>query len=766
MAKAHTLVDNFNDNAIDATRWTAYGSPTPLAERTREVNGRIEVRPASGAAGYSGLESAASHDLTDSEVRIELMRALTQLSNTETYLAVNKGADYVEFLITGGFLRCGVKLAGQYTLPGVQPYEPDRHRWLRIRERSGTTFWETSADGSEWTVAASRANPFVLTVVTFELGAGTYGTVIAPGTAVFDNFNVPATSLSRRVEQRRLGARDVRVQAAELAARRPHDEHVNNNDEVNYATYTGRQLAGQYSKSLRHDALGDPDPYSYDSLLRALQSEDPGDFEEIVLGSSTAVKLTNPQGGLAFDTAGPDAQEITQPPAPRFDSEETAHEAGELYWMAVARDVWFGSYGSDTVIAAAISSLNNEFPRYGGPRPVTAQNVFRGIFVGEQVGPYVSQFLWKGNNDPRKPDGLGRDANEGFTSYGAQVIDQRIVPQAAGVDYLTDFTTWLNVQNGTDTRGQDTFDTVRRFIRNLRDGATYVHFDQVLNAFYNAAWILMSEPTGNQLTFQSGVTGRPQIDLEFAKDQGNPYDPPGTADDSRTQAGFGTFGPIHLLQVLGEVLGRSIRAVWWQKWGVHRRLRPEEYGGRVRNQITGARTYPLHTSITTSLQSGGLAPYYGNAGERFPSSYLLPQAYAEGAPTHPAYGAGHATGGAACATVLKAFFDEGTVIENPVIASSDGLSLQAYTGADAGQMTVGGELNKLAGNISLFRNAAGVHWRSDHTQSLLFGEQIAIRMLQEMSLTFNEDDAFFELTRFDGQKIRIADGEVVLVEEY
>ena len=319
------------------------------------------------------------------------------------------------------------------------------------------------------------------------------------------------------------------------------------------------------------------------------------------------------------------------------------------------------------------------------------------------------------------------------------------------------------MQNGVDKRGQDSFEATKRFIRNLRDGATFVHFDQVIDAYYNAAWILTSEPTSNQLTFVSGSTGRPQIDLEFPKDQGNPYDPPGSAMDSKTQAGFGTFGPIHLFQVLSEVLGRAIRAVWWQKWGVHRRLRPEEYGGRVHNHITGARTYPLHSSILTSLQTGALAPYYGGqTGDKFPS-YLLPQAYPEGAPTHPAYGAGHATGSGALVTILKAFFDESTPIENPVQASTDGLSLVAYTGADAGQMTVGGELNKLAGNIAIFRNAAGVHWRSDYTESLPFGEAIAIGLLQEMSLGFNEDDAFFELTKFEGQKIRIFDGKVVPV---
>ena len=49
---------------------------------------------------------------------------------------------------------------------------------------------------------------------------------------------------------------------------------------------------------------------------------------------------------------------------------------------------------------------------------------------------------------------------------------------------------------------------------------------------------------------------------------------------------------------------------------------------------------------------------------------------------------------------------------------------------------------------------------SDYTESLPFGEAIAIGLLQEMPLCFNEDDAFFELTKFDGQKIRIFDGKV------
>ena len=327
----------------------------------------------------------------------------------------------------------------------------------------------------------------------------------------------------------------------------------------------------------------------------------------------------------------------------------------------------------------------------------------------------------------------------------------------AAADYLTVFSDWLAVQNGRDDRGKDQFDTTqRRFIRNLRDGAHFVHFDQVVNACWNAAFYLLSEPVGNQNMGNAMGTGRPQVDLEFPKTQATR-----TIRRARRETrGRRWASPPSVHPALASAHGgggAAGRAVWWQKWGVHRRLRPEEYGGRVDNQLNTRRTYPLHASITTSMSTGGLAAYFPT---RYGGSYLLPQAFSEGAPTHPAYGAGHATVSGACATVLKAFFDESALLESPVVSSADGLSLVAYTGADSTSLTVGGELNKLAGNIALFRNAGGVHWRSDYTESLPFGESVALGLLQEMSLTFNEDDAFFQLTKFDGTKVRVHKGKV------
>jgi hypothetical protein len=130
--------------------------------------------------------------------------------------------------------------------------------------------------------------------------------------------------------------------------------------------------------------------------------------------------------------------------------------------------------------------------------------------------------------------------------------------------------------------------------------------------------------------------------------------------------------------------------------------------------------------------------------------YFLPQAYPEGSPIHPSYTAGHATLAGAAVTILKAFFNDQALIPNPVQPNATGTGLVAYTESDANQLTVGGELNKLASNIGFGRNHAGVHWRSDFTASMLRGEDVAISLLEDWGFTYNENFAGFEFTDLRG----------------
>src|SRR5262249_25644979 len=72
-------------------------------------------------------------------------------------------------------------------------------------------------------------------------------------------------------------------------------------------------------------------------------------------------------------------------------------------------------------------------------------------------------------------------------------------------------------------------------------------------------------------------------------------------------------------------------------------------------------------------------------------------------------------------------------------ATADGLALEPWQGAG---LTLGNEIDKLASNIALGRDAAGVHYRSDSINGLVVGEQQAIGLLRDYSRTYNE--------RFDG----------------
>jgi hypothetical protein len=133
-------------------------------------------------------------------------------------------------------------------------------------------------------------------------------------------------------------------------------------------------------------------------------------------------------------------------------------------------------------------------------------------------------------------------------------------------------------------------------------------------------------------------------------------------------------------------------------------------------------------------------------------SYLLPMAYPVGSPLHPSYPAAHAVTAGAGITVLKALFNESFVIPGPVTPSDDGLSLAPYTGAS---LTLGGELNKLASNIALGRNAAGVHYRSDGVEGIKLGEAIAISILRDTATLYNEVFPGFSFTKYDGTPVTI-----------
>ena len=387
--------------------------------------------------------------------------------------------------------------------------------------------------------------------------------------------------------------------------------------------------------------------------------------------------------------------------------------------MALLRDVPFTRFGSDPGIGDAASDLN-KLSAFKGPRndsgKVDVGTIFRGnAYSGDLEGPIISQFLWQD------------------IPYGAEAISQASIYDLPGVDYLTDFPNWLDTQNGASIGheiyfpgpGNTALGSGRRYLSNMRDLATWVHVDALYQGYLNACLILLGQ----------GAPANP----------GNPY------LTSTTQIGFGTFGAPQILSLVCEAATRALKAVWYQKWNVHRRIRPEAFGSLVHLRATGVKEYPIHSDALNSAVLPRV--FHHNAAQNAvtgngPGTYLLPMAFSEGSPTHPSYGTGHGTVAGACVTVLKAWFDETWTLPNLKVASEDGSQLLDYTGPEI--LTVGGELNKVAANVSLGRSMAGVHWRSDYWQSVLLGEQVGIGILRDQKLTYNEPSAL-QFTSFRGE---------------
>jgi len=68
---------------------------------------------------------------------------------------------------------------------------------------------------------------------------------------------------------------------------------------------------------------------------------------------------------------------------------------------------------------------------------------------------------------------------------------------------------------------------------------------------------------------------------------------------------------------------------------------------------------------------------------------------------------------------------------------------------------VKGEIEKLAFNIAMGRNFAGIHYRSDAAAGIRLGEEVTISVLEDLVNTFNEDFAGFKFTRFDGTPVHV-----------
>ncbi len=513
---------------------------------------------------------------------------------------------------------------------------------------------------------------------------------------------------------RSTNAQRLRQIAAEVEGRRALANFTTNGDEALYPN-----LIGTYGKGFLHSQLGEVHVADYQTMIHAISTQRHADFTNIALGYGR--KLVNIESSFTYDLIGSDPHTVAIPIPPAFSSAESAAEMVELYWQSIATDVPFAQWSTSPIIQNAAVELST-LSAYQGPRDastnlVSAASIFRGTAPGCLTGPYLSQYLWQTVN------------------FGSTPREQMYRTGVVGANYMTDYGEWLELVSGLPPYRTEVFNPQLLYIRSGRDLAQAVHYDFTYQIFLQAALIILNQYPETVLN--------PNL-AQFS--QTNPYGS-AFAAAAKVQTGDCTFGAAHVLDWVARMANMALKSTCFYKWAVHRRLRPEEFGGRVYNTLLGLASYPIHPSLMNSKALQTALQTFGNA--------LLPQAYVEGCPLHPAYPAGHAAIAGACATVLKALFQETTVINGAVTASADGLSLTPYQDS---ALTIGGELNKLAWNMIFGRIWAGIHYRSDATAGLALGEEVAIAFLQDQVNTFTESFPGFSFTKFDGTPVSIQPG--------
>jgi len=477
-----------------------------------------------------------------------------------------------------------------------------------------------------------------------------------------------------------------------------------------------RNYAGLFGKCLEHDATtGLPSPENIDKLLTALETGEQSDFDAVELSSVATRKLESPQAALSFSMSGGDPEGFEMPTAPELKSRTAAAEMIEVYERNILRDIPFNVLSGDVVgttqqetdLQRVIDVLNAFGDDYKGPKVggvVTRKSLFRGIGKGELNGPLISQFLLQD------------------ISLGAHTIVQQSPPDT-GVYGITE-ANWLAIQNGAvpvaQTRG------AAEYKYNGRGLASFVHIDFVYqSALYAAAYLLGNGAERNDAF--------PQL---------------------KNETNFvNSSGPADIAAALGEISRHALKAVWVQKWRKNMRLRPEAMAGRIVKEKDGVLSVgTVHPEIFSTASATIAAVEAANLAALGDQKAWLPVQYAEGSPTHPSYMAGHAAIAGACSALLKMYFKDAawSSLGTSTVQSVDGLALTNYTEADATEMTIHSELDKLASNMALGRDFGGVHYRSEGDLGIQLGEKVAIQWMKDNAAQSNVNIGTINFTSADG----------------
>jgi hypothetical protein len=160
-----SLQDTFGGSSLNATLWAnqSAGSSTAV-----EGGGVLTLTQQASSTNSAVIGSNSTYDLTGSSITVELVQAETGTTNSQSCFQVlnaagTQGYFYFE---NSGFLEGSYEhTSGTYVTVFSIAYSATAHKWLRLRESAGTTYWDAAPDGLTWTNLGSVADEITLTAL-------------------------------------------------------------------------------------------------------------------------------------------------------------------------------------------------------------------------------------------------------------------------------------------------------------------------------------------------------------------------------------------------------------------------------------------------------------------------------------------------------------------------------------------------------------------------------------------------------------------------
>ena len=511
-----------------------------------------------------------------------------------------------------------------------------------------------------------------------------------------------------------------------------------------------------FSKTLVHDE--DTGFAKKDHILKVVKAQEKADKESLkdlenLVPSDKRAPLTGITADNSYNLMGMDSFLPTSNKFYTITSKKGLFEMAEVYVKSLVRDIAFCDFNEKNRNVEKYERWLNEFGEINITAPmeldisknkkhINFKTFLRGNGKDELTGPYISQFLYLP------------------FAYGNNVVHQKYFSEPDNVSSVTS-QGWRQIQNGEiSTEGaksllnqdQKSF----KYCHTPRVLGSMVHRDPLYQFYYNAALVAL------------------QNDIKL---QG--FDNIINKDNFRSTEWTSSGNPDVFASIAHVALG-ALRVAWYHKYGVAMKIRPEVYAQRIQlayekddqfvKNVEGLRTlkvkcdenYMQELLQEVSEKNNELLGKVNNNNR----NYYLNLQYPEGSPTHPSHPAGHACVAGACCTVLKAMFqchkknfDQKLPWPRDAMHSIDGDELVNF--GKNHKMTIVGEFNKLASNISLGRDFAGVHYRADGDYGMAIGEQYAISYLTDKCKEYYESKdksglfkGFF-LEKFDGTKVVI-----------